>query len=625
MGRNPIYGGKAMMKRLKEILFTPSLKGKMIGAFVLTSLIPVIVITAFAYINTSHIVRDNVDEMTDANLRQTRTSLDVWLDSYEDILFQIYMNDDIVEMTKALNRNEDTSFVSGRLRKNLRGMFYTKEHIKAITVITDNGTVVFYDLLTGAVTQSSWLDTVGMSQEEIRGIVSQSNRTTIIPTKKAGFYEAKDYYLFHMGHRILDYRDVNKQLGVVIVSVDEKLLQDILSGPDSGGSLSFMVDTSGTVVSAQNKEQIGEKMIDWSDDSEERKWSYTRFVSEQIKDRKLDEQPFFAVNTVFDEKFGCDIVSISNQNEVISRLQAQQRIMITVILISVLVLAVLIAALLKNLMGSIRPLIQTMQAAGKGDLSARTAENPRTPAELRIIETQFNRMLEKLQTAIEREKEAGLKQKDAEIEALEAQINPHFLYNTLDTINWMAIDHDEYEISNAITSLAAILRYGIDKSNEIVTVQRECQWLKEYLFLQQTRLKNSFECQIDAAPELMDWKIHKLLLQPFVENSIIHGFETQKPLHILRIAIRPAGEDSMEIEIWDNGKGIPSEMAENMNRGVFVRGTDRNCIGMENAITRIKMYYGDRARIEIKSEVGEYTGVYLTVPKMEDKSKEEDT
>jgi len=137
------------------------------------------------------------------------------------------------------------------------------------------------------------------------------------------------------------------------------------------------------------------------------------------------------------------------------------------------------------------------------------------------------------------EKDAIDSQRRAEIAALEAQINPHFLYNTLDTINWIAIDNDEYEISNAITSLAAILRYGIDNSNADVRVSREAEWLKQYLFLQQIRLKNTFQCEIHVSQEVMDWKIHKLLFQPFVENSLYHGFQVEKDVYILRVEIEP--------------------------------------------------------------------------------------
>ena len=129
---------------------TTSLRARLILAFIITSIIPAIILNLFSYYNTSGIVKDNVDEMTRSNLSQTRGSLDVWLESYEDILFQIYTDDDIVALLKNLNEKKDRSVSRSQLRRTLHGLFYTKEYIKSISVFTQDGDMVFYDLLTGS-------------------------------------------------------------------------------------------------------------------------------------------------------------------------------------------------------------------------------------------------------------------------------------------------------------------------------------------------------------------------------------------------------------------------------------------------------------------------------------------
>ncbi len=222
-------------------------------------------------------------------------------------------------------------------------------------------------------------------------------------------------------------------------------------------------------------------------------------------------------------------------------------------------------------------------------------------------------MLGKLGEAREKEKEAGEKQRVAEIKALEAQINPHFLYNTLDTINWMAIDKNEFNISNAITSLATILRYAITKSNEMVEVRDEVEWLKKYIYLQQTRLKNRFHCEVNVEPEVIDFKIHKLLLQPFIENAIVHGFEGMKREHILKINM--SLEDGfLYISIKDNGKGIESSIVESFNDGEFQKSENSGHIGVENAISRLYMYYGEQTSVKFTSVLGEGTEVTILIP-----------
>ncbi|WP_394921468.1 sensor histidine kinase [uncultured Robinsoniella sp.] len=591
--------------------FWNSLKARLIGAFIVTSIIPILIIAIFSYVNTSHIVRDNAVELTHVNLQQTKSSLDMLVDSYEDILFQIYMNDDIVQLVDRLNAEEDDTLIIGQLRRRIRGMFYTKEYIKSITIISDSGKIVFYDLLTGSGTQTSWGDSIGMTTQQLYEEFSEDNRTHIIPTKKAGVFAAQTFYLFHIGHRIIDYQNVDKQLGVVMVSVDESLLQSICNDNQNENSFNFIVDKDGDIISYNDKEMIGEHIIDWSDDEDKREEGYLHFA----QSNNVLKSKYVTVNLVHDSDFGCDIVNISNQNELVRRLNSQQKFTLLLVLVAVTLLIIIIAAITKRMMGSINSVVKTMRIAGEGSLSVRVRNDKKMPSEILTIATQFNAMLKRLQHSISKEQEANIKQKNAEIAALEAQINPHFLYNTLDTVNWMAVDHDEMEISKAITSLAYILRYGIDNSNGIVKISKECEWLEKYLILQQTRMMSGFQYEIDIDPDILDYKIHKLLLQPFVENSILHGFAVPKETCMLWVSIKQE-DNCLCIIIRDNGQGINQEVVKQMNNGVYVKSQDRHCIGMENAVLRIKMYYGNEANVNIESKEGEYTSINIKIPIM---------
>lgn len=586
-----------------------SLQTRLILAFLITSMIPLIMVNLFLYQNTSGIVRSNVDELATANLNQTKNGLNIWLESYQDILFQIYMNDDIVNLVEKINEGEELSINKKQLRKTLRGLFYTKEYIKSITIITQRGEVIFYDLLTGSMTKNSWLDNFGMEKQEIYEAVSVDNRTHIFSTREAYTSAQDTAYLFHLGHRIIDYKKVDKQLGIVMVSVDEQMLREACSVQEDGSYFNFIVDREGKLVSYRRDDMLGEKIIDWTEDEEARREAYRNF----LKTDAGMEMDNLSVYTVYDEKFDWEIVRVSNQNTVAERLNAQQRLIVIVLFLSLTALTAVILVVTQSLTASLRRLVQVMERAGEGELSARMRADGRMPQEVEVISKQFNQMLERLGDSMEKEKEAIEKQKSAEIAALEAQINPHFIYNTLDTINWMAIDRDEYEISNSINALAAILRYGINHSNEIVTIRQEEEWLKQYLFLQQTRLKNTFVCEVHVEPEIREAHIHKLLLQPFVENAILHGFEGVERTHQLFIQIQRSGE-LLLIEIYDNGKGIPKELVEAMNRGDFPKCAEKNHIGMENAMTRIGMYYGERAAVRIESEEDVYTRISIVIP-----------
>lgn len=585
------------------------LQTRLILAFLITSMIPLIIVNIFLYYNTSGIVRSNVDELAAANLDQTRSGLDIWLESYQDILFQIYMNDDIVKTVEEINEGKELSINRKQLRRTLRGLFYTKEYIKSITIITQSGEIIFYDLLTGSMTKNSWLDNFGMTPGEIYDMVSQDNMTHIFSTREAYTSAQDTAYLFHLGHRIIDYKKVDKQLGIVMVSVDEQMLREACSVQEGGSYFNFIVDREGRLVSYTQDALLGKKILDWTEEEKSRREAYREF----LETHEGRETGNLSIYTVYDDKFDWEIVRVSDQNTVVERLKAQQRLIVVVLILSLAALTAVILLLTQSLTGSLRRLVQVMERAGTGELSARMKVDGRTPREVEVISGQFNRMLERLGDSMEKEKKAIERQKSAEIAALEAQINPHFIYNTLDTINWMAIDRDEYEISSSINALAAILRYGINQSNEIVTVRQEEEWLKQYLFLQQTRLKNTFVCEIHVDAQVKEYHIHKLLLQPFVENAILHGFEGVDRTHRLSVQIGRE-EDNLHIEIYDNGKGIPKQLVETMNRGEFPKCTEKNHIGMENAITRIGMYYGERAAVRIESEEDVYTRILITIP-----------
>ena len=366
--------------------------------------------------------------------------------------------------------------------------------------------------------------------------------------------------------------------------------------------------------------KIGTAIIDPNFSTEERDQAYIQFIRES----GALAGEYMKVYSTYDETLHWYFINVSNQSNVLAQMNNQQKITIFVLTLSVLALVVIIVFITNRLTGSIGKVVKAMKAAEKGELSIRVEADDHMPIEIETIATQFNQMIEKLNDSIENEKTANVKQKNAEISALEAQINPHFLYNTLDTINWMAIDKDQYEISNAINSLANILRYGVDKSNSIVMIKQEVDWLKQYVFLQQTRLKNTFEFILHVDSNVLEYHIHKLLLQPFVENAILHGFESAKKKCELEMTISE-GADTVKIKISDNGKGMTEKMVSHLNNSGNEENEqneqneeieEKSHIGISNAIGRLHMYYGDQAIVRIESKMSEGTIIYIEIPKI---------
>lgn len=591
-----------------------SFRNRLILAFLLTSVLPVLFMILFSYYNSTKVVESSVDEMTQANLQQTQVNLNVWLDSYEDVLFQIYTNDEIVRMVDEINAGQNVAVNRNAIRRYLRGLFYTKDYIQSMTLITDNGTIAFYDNLTASTSENSWQNNCEYTQDELYELISGDNRTHLLSTQEASLFAGEVHYLFHVGHRIIDYRDTAKQVGIIVISIDENLLREIClslqeDGQNGYNSFNFIVDKKGRIVSYVRDEELAEKVVDMELPVEKRREAYRDFVSRT----GMLAGDSVSIYTQYDEGMEWEIVHATNQAKSVEMLKSQQNLLFGVSFLSVLLLVAVIIVMTRHLTGSIRKVAGVMEEAGKGSLDVRVNQIEKMPTEIRIIGDSFNQMMGELQKSVKKEKEAQEQMRNAEIKALEAQINPHFLYNTLDTINWMAIDREAYDVSNAIGSLEYILRYGINNSNGIVTVQEEAEWLKQYIFLQQTRLKNTFTCEVHVEPDCRMVKIHKLLLQPFVENAILHGFENVGRAHRLLVSIRKE-EKELCVRIEDNGKGIPEDVLEKIREGNLPKTSEKNHIGMENAIMRMRMYYGEKAKIRIESEVDKGTVVTLLFP-----------
>ncbi|MCQ4670326.1 sensor histidine kinase [Lactonifactor longoviformis] len=604
------------MKRIRKAV--RGFKTQIVLSFIIVSIIPLIGIGIWTYKNTSGIVNDNVKTFTYANLTQTSKTAAVSIEAYHALLYQIFTDENIVALTDKINSGQDLAVSKNQLRRALRGYASAKPDIQSITILTASGEAVFYDMITAATTKNSWLDGFRLSQREIFQQISGTAGTVMYSTQYATTQGNNDYYLFHMANRIIDYKKVKKRNGVVIVSIDERMLNDICNEDtvrmEDGRyqTMNFIADGEGRICSFDDPARCGTKLWGKKDTQDEK----VRKAKQFLEAEGYMSGEHLAVQAYYDEKLDFTFVNASNQAATLSQLRQQRTIICLIVILSGAALVIIIHFTVAHLTGSIYRVVATMKNVEEGGLAQRIPDEKRMPTEIELIARQFNHMLSKVEESMDKEREAVVRQKNAEIAALEAQINPHFLYNILDTINWMAIDKDEYEISNTINSLAQILRYGLDKSNSMVEIRREVEWLRQYIFLQQTRLKNTFECQINAEPGILGCRIHKLLFQPFVENAILHGFEGVNRTHILKISI-DGDEDRIRIRIQDNGKGMPQEKADRLAAGETAEDQERTHIGVSNAIGRLKMYYEEEAQAEIKSCPGEGTEITLWIPRME--------
>jgi two-component system sensor histidine kinase YesM len=232
-------------------------------------------------------------------------------------------------------------------------------------------------------------------------------------------------------------------------------------------------------------------------------------------------------------------------------------------------------------------LASEMKKAENGDFNMHIGE--KWSGEIGVLYSSFNYMIKKINELIYEVYLSKIKEKDAELKALQAQINPHFLYNTLDSINWIAIEHKIPEISKIVNSLASILRYSINKGNDISTVEKEINHVESYIIIQKIRFKDKFEADFNIDKRILPYKTIKLILQPLVENAVIHGIESYEGKGEILINGYLSEEGNIIFEVINNGNLIDLDLVNDI---LNTPADDRENYGIKNVNERIKLYYG---------------------------------
>lgn len=238
--------------------------------------------------------------------------------------------------------------------------------------------------------------------------------------------------------------------------------------------------------------------------------------------------------------------------------------------------------------------------------------------EVNNLSDSFEHLVIRIQQLMEEVKEEETTLRKTELKALQAQINPHFLYNTLDSISWMCEEGKTDDAILMVNALAKLFRISISRGKEIIPIEKEVQHAECYLQIQKFRYTNQFDYKFKVEESCKDYLCNKITLQPLIENALYHGLNMIDEGYI-EIRIFEDGEDVI-MEVEDNGSGMTEEQIAEL----FVNdGNDQHGIGVKNVNDRIKIYFGDKYGISVRSELDEGTCVTIRVPKITEERKYE--
>ncbi len=233
--------------------------------------------------------------------------------------------------------------------------------------------------------------------------------------------------------------------------------------------------------------------------------------------------------------------------------------------------------------------------------------------EIGELSRDFNIMIKKINRLMRQNMQDQEQKRKSELKALQAQINPHFLYNTLDSIIWMAEAKKHEEVVEMTSALANLFRLSISKGEQIIPIKKEVEHIKNYLIIQKMRYKDKLDFKIDVNEKIMDYKILKILLQPLVENSIYHGIKNKTGMSLIQITGEKF-EDKILLKVIDDGVGMDKHQIKNIFKKSKTS-IEKSGVGVRNVNERIKLYFGNNYGITYESKIGIGTtaNIWLTI------------
>lgn len=572
-----------------------TLRRKLILLYFLSAVLPILTITiltsAFYYRSSL----ENAYDLVEQNMRQQEIIVNERLDSYDDVLYELAADQTYIELAEIINGdNENLRLASKNTMKQMfRNSLYSYNQIKSVTFIADNGEYT-------SSSYGSFYDNTWSATEKGREIYNKINENQKISfTGMVNLMEdiGLEDYVVLMGLPVRNLR-TKEQSGVFVLALSKEvfMLESKEQDWKSSAVRTVMVDETDKILAIDNI-------------------SYINHSLEELVEKEYAGVERVAIRRHQLEGHEWEVVSIINLSIYEKEIAAMMKIVILLIIIITCIFFFIVFIFT-------RKYIQNVQNIAKGIQSYKGVGNQKIEVdvdekdELYIIVRQFYTMTARINSLVEDIQRASMRQKHAEIKALEAQINPHFLYNTLDSINWRAIENDEEEISNMLGALGSLLRYTVSNIDMVVVMAAEISWLKKYIFLQRDRFHNSFDCQYDIAEDVMSFPIYKMLLQPIIENSILHAFQDVNEGGMIYVTAYVRKDDKMVIKIRDNGSGMSEEVLGEIKEEIRnSNALNSRSIGISNIINRLKLYYQDEAELKVNSKLGEGTEFILIIPR----------
>lgn len=576
---------------MKKIKYYNSMRFQLLMIVIFLIILPLLIIGTLLSNTIKDIFNDKYSAVALQSVQETGEKINFMLTDIQDFSTSMLSNTTFLELMAS------PISTSKQMDDALRSFLASRNNIDGISVINAKGTYVI-----GTNKTNPLISIQQLAKEQGDGkptwFGTQQQNIRIL----SGVFSR---YYFSLVRNVIDFNTL-ENYGTLVIDIEEVLLEQAYANLNSTGGEVFIVDSEGYIVSHADKRFIGQSITPFA--FAETLLNLENDINEIYYTEAHEERVAF-YSTLSANNWR--IVKTISTDELFFEINQIQRFFLLGGGIYGALIMMFLLSFAVQYTEPMLKIIEDIKRVENGDLSIRTKVDSNN--EILQLSDGINNMISEMEVLIDKLVQEERMKREVELEALHAQINPHFLYNTLNTIKWMAKIQGAHSVSNAIVALVKLLRISINISSDFITLEEEITYIQNYVVIQKLRFNEDFEVHYHIERADLQALIPKLILQPIIENSIIYGMEQSTLLKIDIFSTHDEKADILTLKIVDNGPGIAedklSQIIEDLDAG-----NKLSKAGLNNINQRIKLFCGETYGLELLTSESNGTTVMVRLP-----------
>lgn len=556
----------------------------------------VVIVTGVSMKFTNTSIFENSSEYTHTIIQQMNQNIDSYIDYMENIAYLISSNEDVQDYLFDEEIDNEGRY---RILNQFQTILDSRSDIRNVGIISKNGRMLIND---GSKSVNQDLDL--NTQEWYATALEKPNGPILTSSHVQHIISGERPWVITLSRGIRDRSGSGEKEGVFFIDLNYSAISGLCDQSTVGTKgYAFILDAKGNIVYHPQQQQLYNEL----------QTENISLIMDTDEDTVLtgtgNDGKLYSISR--SEKTGWTVVDCTNVKELLSKSRQAQSVYVLTAIILVIVALLFSRFMARSITLPIQKLRDSMKKVQEGDFSVSDVVVD-SKNEIGSLTKSFDVMTHRIHELMEQNVHEQEEKRKSELKALQSQINPHFLYNTLDSIIWMAEGKKNEEVVLMTASLARLLRQSISNEDEVVPIANEVEYARGYLTIQKMRYKDKLEFQIEVDSSILYIPLIKLVLQPIIENAIYHGlkYKESKGLLIVKGFMK---DGNAVLQVIDDGVGMDEETLAHIYDKHKVN-YHSNGVGVYNVQKRLKLYYGEDYGITYTSELGKGTTATITIP-----------